>query len=77
MPPPPQGVVRLTVPPGSAQGRGLRLKGRSIPGDPPGDLYVQLQIVLPPADTPAAQQLYRQMADQLAFNPRAALEQQA
>jgi curved DNA-binding protein len=71
--PTPQGVVRLTVPPGSAQGRSLRLKGRGIPGDPPGDLYAQLNIVLPPADTETAQRLYREMADKLKYDPRAAM----
>ena len=71
--PTPQGAVRLTVPAGSAQGRTLRLKGRGIPGQPAGDLYAQLQIVLPKADTDAARQLYREMADKLAFDPRAGL----
>lgn len=71
--PTPLGVVRLTVPPGSTQGRSLRLKGRGIPGEPPGDLYAQLRIVLPPADTEAARQLYREMAEQLRFDPRATM----
>ena len=75
--PTPQGVVRLTVPPGSAQGRSLRLKGRGIPGDPPGDLFAQLHIVLPPADTEAARRLYREMADQMGFDPRAAMGSKA
>ena len=71
--PTPQGVVRLTVPPKSEQGRTLRLKGRGIPGQPPGDLYAELRIVLPDADTEVAQRLYKDMADKLAFNPRAAM----
>ena len=71
--PTPLGAVRLTVPPGSMQGRSLRLKGRGIPGEPPGDLYAQLHIVLPPADTEIAQRLYREMADQMRFDPRAAM----
>jgi len=71
--PTPQGTVRLTVPPGSAQGRSLRLKGRGIPGQPPGDLYADLRIVLPAADSEAARRLYREMADKLNFNPRAAM----
>jgi len=75
--PTPQGVVRLSVPPGSTQGRSLRLKGRGIPGEPPGDLYAQLHIVLPPADTEAARRLYREMAEQLGFNPRAAMGSKA
>jgi curved DNA-binding protein len=61
------------VPAGSTQGRTLRLKGRGIPGQPPGDLYAALLIVLPSAESEAAQRLYREMAQALDFNPRAAL----
>jgi curved DNA-binding protein len=35
---------------------------------------VKLQIVLPPADSRRAKELYRQMERELAFNPRADLE---
>jgi curved DNA-binding protein len=68
--PTPSGVVDLTIPPGSAQGRKLRLRGRGIPAREPGDLYVVLQIALPPANTPEAQRIYREMEQKLAFNPR-------
>jgi curved DNA-binding protein len=71
--PTPGGVVDLTVPAGSAGGRKLRLKGRGIPANPPGDLYVVLKLVLPPADTEQAKAVYREMQDKLAFNPRAGL----
>lgn len=64
------GSVKLRVPPNSQTGGRLRLKGRGLPGDPPGDQYVSLKVVLPPADTPAARKLYQQMAEQLAFDPR-------
>jgi curved DNA-binding protein len=65
------GIVELKIPEGSGSGRKLRLKGRGIPGDPPGDCYVILVIALPPADTEAAKDLYRKMAQELNFNPRA------
>jgi curved DNA-binding protein len=68
--PTPGGVVDLTIPAGSVGGRKLRLKGRGIPSNPPGDLYVVLKIVLPPADTEQAKEFYREMQDKLAFNPR-------
>ncbi len=71
--PTPGGTVDLKVPPGSAAGRKLRLKGRGIPGSPPGDLYVVLRVVLPPADSEAAKQAYKAMAGALHFNPRAHL----
>jgi curved DNA-binding protein len=71
--PTPGGIVDLKIPPGSKSGSKLRLKGRGIPGDPPGDLYVVLKIALPAADTEAAQTLYRKMEQELRFNPRAHL----
>src|SRR5207248_7031994 len=37
--PTPDGSVQLTVPPGSAAGRKLRLRGKGIPGEPTGDMY--------------------------------------
>jgi curved DNA-binding protein len=67
------GVVELKIPEGSVSGRKLRLKGRGIPGDPPGDCYVVLTIALPPADSDAAKDLYRKMAQEMNFNPRTKL----
>ena len=72
--PTPEGPVQLTIPPGSAAGRQLRLRGRGIPGSPPGDLYVVLAIALPPADSEAAREAYRAMAKAFAFNPRTHLQ---
>jgi curved DNA-binding protein len=71
--PTPEGIVDLTIPAASTAGRKLRLKGRGIPGKPAGDLYVVLQIALPPADSESARQLYRTMQQKLAFNPRSGL----
>jgi curved DNA-binding protein len=68
--PTPSGRVQVTVPAGSQTGRKLRLKGRGIPGDPPGSLYLHLEVVLPPADTDKARKLYETMARELAFDPR-------
>jgi curved DNA-binding protein len=63
----------LRIPPGSAQGRQLRIRGRGIPAAQPGDLYAVLKIVLPPADTGDARRAYEEMARQLPFDPRAGL----
>ena len=69
--PTPEGEVQLTVPPGSAAGRKLRLKGKGIPSQPPGDLYAVLSIALPPADTPRAREAYAAMAKAFdGFHPR-------
>ena len=68
----PTGTIELTIPTGSAAGRKLRLKGRGIPGEPAGDLYAVVAIVLPAADTDAARQAYEALrqAAGAAFNPR-------
>ena len=68
--PTPAGTVGLTIPEGTTRSRTLRLKGRGIPGDPPGDLYAELKITLPPADSDAARDLYRKMERDLAYDPR-------
>ena len=68
--PTPEGPVELKIPAGAVGGQKLRLKGRGIPGDPPGDLYAVLQIIVPSADDERAKALYRQMAQIMAFNPR-------
>jgi curved DNA-binding protein len=73
--PTPDGSVQLTVPPGSSAGRKLRLKGKGLPSDPPGDMYAVLVIVVPPADTPVAKEAYAALARSVpGFNPRSAWE---
>jgi curved DNA-binding protein len=69
--PTPEGPVDLKIPAGSNSGSKLRLKGRGIPGNPAGDLYISLNVVVPAAGNEQAKQLYQDMAVKLAFNPRA------
>ncbi len=65
-------TVEVTVPAHFKPGRKLRLKGRGIPAATPGDLYLELQLVLPTAHTEAQQQAYRTLAQAFAgFAPRA------
>ena len=72
--PTPSGEVELKIPAGSSAGRKLRLKGRGLPGNTPGDFYFVLQVALPPAEGDAAAQVYRDMASAFkSFNPRAKL----
>jgi curved DNA-binding protein len=71
--PTPGGKVDLKIPAGSHAGSKLRLKGRGIPANPPGDLFVELQIALPDAKDEAAKAAYAAMATALPFNPRANL----
>lgn len=72
--PVPDGVLEVHIPAGSQSGRKLRLKGRGIPGAHSGDLYLVLEVILPAADTPKARELYRSMAQELAFDPRQRLQ---
>jgi curved DNA-binding protein len=71
--PTPEGAVMLKIPPGSTKGRTMRLKGKGIPGSPPGDMHAVLKIETPPADTDKAKDVYRQMERELPFNPRAGM----
>ena len=47
--PTPQGTIALTVPPNTSSGKRLRIKGHGVrpAGQPPGDLFAEIQIVLP------------------------------
>ena len=67
------GTVQMQIPAGSQAGQRLRLRGRGLPGKPPGDEYVQLKIVLPPANTADAKAAYEELRAKLPFNPRADL----
>ncbi len=71
--PTPTGSVDLKIPPNSRAGSRLRLKGRGLPAKEPGDLFVVIQVALPPADTEAAKQAYQEMAKAFNFKPRAGL----
>ena len=65
------GPVTLSIPANARNGQSLRLRGRGLPGQPPGDQFAVLRIVNPPADTEAARELFQRMARELPFNPRA------
>jgi curved DNA-binding protein len=60
--PTPEGPVSLTVPAASVAGRKLRLKGKGLPGTPPGDLYAVLGVALPPPLSEAAKAAYGALA---------------
>ncbi|MDF1589795.1 MAG: DnaJ C-terminal domain-containing protein [Gammaproteobacteria bacterium] len=68
------GRINLSIPAGAKSGQKMRLKGRGLPSKEPGDQFVVLQIMTPPADTDKAKQLYQQMAEEMTFNPRETLE---
>jgi len=66
----PSGVIDVKIPANSQAGKKLRLKGRGIPGRIPGDLYLVLQIALPPADDDKSRAVYRRMREEMDFDPR-------
>ena len=68
------GGVEVRIPPNSQSGQKMRLRGRGLPGSPPGDQYIQLKVVVPPANSPEARALFEEMKEKLNFNPRADLE---
>lgn len=66
------GAVDLTVPASTSGGRRMRLKARGLPGTPPGDQYVQIEIQTPPADDEERRAFYEKMREAFAeWNPRA------
>lgn len=66
------GEVELKLPAGTQGGRKLRLKGRGLPGATPGDQFVEIRLVTPPAETDEQRAFYTQMAERFAgFAPRA------
>jgi curved DNA-binding protein len=71
--PTPTGQVELRIPPNSRSGSKLRLKGRGIPATSAGDLYIVLEIALPPVDSEDARMAYEAFANAARFNPRGAL----
>ena len=67
------GEVDARIPAGARSGQRLRLKGRGLPGSPPGDQYLHLRIVVPRPKTDADRELYERMREQMEFDPRAEL----
>lgn len=66
----PNGRLNVRIPEGAQNGRQLRVRGKGIPGEPAGDVLIDLEVVLPPANTPRARELYETMGRELAFDPR-------
>ncbi len=69
------GRVNLRIPEGSQSGRRMRLREKGLPGQPPGDQYVVLEIQTPPASKDTERRWYESMREEFAaFKPRAALD---
>lgn len=69
------GRVSLRIPEGSQSGRKMRLREKGLPGQPPGDQYVVLEMQTPPASTDTERRCYESMRDAFPdFRPRAAFD---
>jgi curved DNA-binding protein len=64
--------VRLKIPAGTQAGRQLRLpqRGLPIPKGGQGDLYAVVQIAVPSVVNDHERVLYKQLADESAYDPR-------
>jgi DnaJ-class molecular chaperone len=73
--PTPQGTISLSVPAGTSSGAKLRVKGHGVrPRDgEPGDLFAEIQIVLPTDLTDAERQQLADVANAHPQNPRGEL----
>jgi DnaJ-class molecular chaperone len=73
--PTPQGTISLTVPPNTSSGRRLRIKGHGVrPADgAPGDLFAEIQIVLPEKLTDDERHQLADISNRYAQSPRADL----
>lgn len=66
------GSVEVKIPINAETGQKLRLKGRGLPAKTPGDQFLVLQIMIPPANTEVDRQCYQQMQTTFSsYNPRA------
>lgn len=57
------GPVELKIPADSEAGRKLRLRGRGLPGTPPGDQIVELEVLAPRVHNDTQREAYRMMRD--------------
>ena len=67
------GRVEAKIPAGSQSGKKLRLKKRGLPGNPPGDQIVTLQIMMPDVSSEEDKSYYEEMAKRFKFDPRKSL----
>jgi DnaJ-class molecular chaperone len=73
--PTPQGTITLTIPPNTSSGKRLRIKGHGVrpAGQTPGDLFAEVQIVLPESLSAEDRQQLAAISARYPQNPRAEL----
>ncbi|MFV8819977.1 DnaJ C-terminal domain-containing protein [Haliea sp. E17] len=66
------GKISLTVAPNSQSGQKLRVRGKGLAGKGGrGDLFAVLKVVMPPGAAAGTTELWQQLAEKAAFDPRA------
>ena len=69
------GPVEMRVPPLTQTGTKLRLKGRGMPGHPPGDQFLLAKIMIPAPISEQARKLYEELASETTQDIRNAWHQ--
>jgi len=74
--PTPQGEISLKIPAGTSSGKRLRLKGLGVPSadGSRGDLYAEVQIVIPESLDEESLELVRRFDKRRVLQPRADLK---
>jgi curved DNA-binding protein len=62
---PDRSALKVRVPAGAQSGQRLTVRGKGLPGNPPGDLELQVRVVLPDANDPRVKAHYEAMAREL------------
>lgn len=60
------GRLQLNLPANSQNGKSIRLKGKGIPAKEPGDLYLNIRILVPPVEDDAGRAAWEQIATHFA-----------
>ena len=66
------GPVTVRIPPGTATGQHLRVRGKGLPaaGGSRGDLYAVITVQTPAEITDEERELWQKLAERSNFNPR-------
>ena len=68
-----QGAVKMNLPKNATTGKRLRLKGRGLPGNTPGDQYVVLSVVIPEVQNDEQRKAYEALGRLWSVDPRSEL----
>jgi curved DNA-binding protein len=67
------GKVSVKVPAGTSSGKRLRLRGRGLPGEPPGDQFLIFKVVVPSTLSPKEKELYQALGRESSTDVRSGL----